>query len=63
MRRGIQGDGGQGLGGSPTINFVIDTSWKVLLICVDFDVMDRKTSRSKLFFGTNWPKTDFKTKI
>ena len=51
MRRGIQGDGGQGLGGSLTINFVIDTSWKVLLIYVKFDVMDRKTSRSKSFMG------------
>ena len=49
MRRGIQGDGGQGLGGSPTINFVIDTSWKVLVICVNFD--DQKTFRFKVFLG------------
>ena len=49
MRRGIQGDGGQGLGGSLTINFVIDTSWKVLVICVNID--DQKTFRFKVFLG------------
>ena len=54
MRRGSRGGtGGQGSGGSPTINFVIDTSWKLLQICVnfDFDVINRKTFRSKVFLG------------
>ena len=55
MRRGSRGGtGGQGLGGSPTINFVIDTSWKVLVICVNFD--DQKTFRSKVFLGQTGQK-------